>query len=85
MQMNADSGSRIIVFASYRDTVKEIASALGNVTSARPVEFIGQREGVTQKEQVKRLKEFSKGTYNVLVATSIGEETRAGHSQTASR
>jgi Fanconi anemia group M protein len=43
------------------------------------VKLIGQAEartgkGVSQKEQIKRLDEFREGKYNVLVATSVGEE-----------
>jgi len=67
-------GSRIIVFANYRESVREIVSSLEQVQGARPVEFVGQREGMTQKEQARRLGEFSRGLHNVLVATSIGEE-----------
>ena len=66
--------SRIIVFANYRDSVREIASSLAQVRGARPVEFMGQREGMTQREQASRLRDFSSGLYNVLVCTSIGEE-----------
>ena len=73
-QLSRSPESRIIVFANYRDTVKEIASSLEQVSGARPVEFVGQREGMTQKEQVQRLKDFSQGLHNVLVCTSIGEE-----------
>lgn len=73
-QLSDDPGSRVIVFANYRETVKEIVSSLGKVRGARPVEFVGQREGMTQEEQGKRLRDFSSGLHNVLVCTSIGEE-----------
>ncbi len=66
--------SKIIIFANYRNTVKEIVKALSGVSNARPVEFVGQKEGMTQKEQIKRIKEFSEGKYNILVATSVAEE-----------
>ncbi|MBI4020300.1 MAG: DEAD/DEAH box helicase [Candidatus Aenigmarchaeota archaeon] len=66
--------SRIIVFATYRETVKGIAAALGNLQNARPFEFIGQKGGLTQKEQIARLERFKSGEYNILVGTSISEE-----------
>jgi len=40
----------------------------------RAVKFIGQRKGLTQKRQISILRDFRDGLYNVLVATSIGEE-----------
>jgi ERCC4-related helicase len=73
-QLRETPRSRIIVFANYRDSVREIVSSLGQVTEAKPVEFVGQREGMTQKEQARRLKDFSSGLHNILVCTSIGEE-----------
>jgi Fanconi anemia group M protein len=73
-QLRENPQSRIIAFANYRDSVKEIVSSLEQVSGARPVEFVGQREGMTQKEQAQRLKDFSSGLHNVLVCTSIGEE-----------
>jgi Fanconi anemia group M protein len=73
-QLRAKPGSRIIVFANYRDSVREIVSSLRQVTGARPGEFVGQREGMSQKEQAERLSGFSSGEFNVLVCTSIGEE-----------
>ncbi len=47
---------------------------LSEVKSAEPIEFMGQREGLTQKEQKKRISEFREGKYNILVTTSVGEE-----------
>jgi ERCC4-related helicase len=73
-ELMENPASRIIVFANYRESVREIVSSLKQVRSARPVEFIGQREGMTQREQARRLKDFSQGLHNVLVCTSIGEE-----------
>jgi Fanconi anemia group M protein len=66
--------SKIIIFANYRGTVSEIVGVLGGIENARPVEFIGQRGGITQKEQVKRIEDFKLGIYNILVCTSVGEE-----------
>lgn len=66
--------SKIIVFANYRDTVKEIVGVLEKIPGARPIMLIGQKEGISQKEQIENIKEYEKGTYNCLVTTSIGEE-----------
>jgi Fanconi anemia group M protein len=45
----------------------------------RPIRFVGQSskykdKGLTQKQQVQIIEDFKKGTYNVLVATSVAEE-----------
>ncbi len=73
-QLRKKPESKIIIFANYRSTVKEIVDVLGRIKRAKPVEFIGQRSGITQKEQMKRLGDFRSGAYNVLVGTSISEE-----------
>jgi ERCC4-related helicase len=73
-EISRDPDSRIIVFANYRDSVREIVSVLSRIGGARPVEFVGQKEGLTQKEQLSRLRDFRDGAYNVLVGTSVSEE-----------
>ncbi|MCX6814175.1 MAG: DEAD/DEAH box helicase [Candidatus Aenigmarchaeota archaeon] len=69
-----EKDSKIIIFANYRESVKEIVSSLKNIEGVRPVEFVGQKEGLTQKEQIARLSDFRDGVYNVLVGTSVSEE-----------
>ncbi|KAG8091133.1 hypothetical protein GUJ93_ZPchr0011g28079 [Zizania palustris] len=72
--------SRVIIFAHYRDCVKEILCSLGNIDGelVRPAAFIGQNstgdqlKGQTQKMQQATLHKFRSGEYNILVATSIG-------------
>jgi ERCC4-related helicase len=73
-QLRENPESKTIIFANYRDTVSDIVKALSNVSSSRPIAFVGQREGMTQKLQEEYLNDFRKGRYNTLVATSIGEE-----------
>ncbi len=73
-QFRENPRSKIIIFANYRNMVKEIVNVLSRVEGSKPVEFMGQREGLTQKEQKKRISEFRKGNYNILVTTSVGEE-----------
>ncbi len=73
-ELSKNPDARIIIFANYRETVKEIANALSGIENARPSEFVGQREGMSQKEQARVIRNFSDGTYNILVATSVAEE-----------
>lgn len=73
-QLKEKPDSKIIIFANYRNMVRQIVEVISKVDDARPVEFMGQKEGLTQKEQKERVEEFRKGTYNVLVTTSVGEE-----------
>jgi len=68
---------KVIIFANYRSTVEKIKNILrGKGVSAE--EFIGQAvkngKGLTQEKQIETLKRFKDGEFNVLVATSIGEE-----------
>tara|TARA_A100001037_G_scaffold189259_1_gene169446 strand:+ start:4042 stop:5757 length:1716 start_codon:yes stop_codon:yes gene_type:complete len=78
-RLRRDPRSRVIVFATFRDTVSALELALSALDGARPVRFVGQSsrdgsEGLTAKQQVERLDEFRDGSANVLVATSVGEE-----------
>ncbi|KAI4241024.1 MAG: hypothetical protein L6R40_004772 [Gallowayella cf. fulva] len=76
----APSGTRIMVFAHYRDSAEEIARVLKrNEPMIRPRVFVGQAnskgsEGMGQKTQLDVIQKFKNGIYNTLVATSIGEE-----------
>lgn len=72
-QLKADSGSRIIVFSSYRSSVGQLVEFLGKIEGCRPVALVGQAE-LSQKEQVRVLTEFKSGEKNVLVGSSIAEE-----------
>ncbi|MBS3052999.1 MAG: hypothetical protein J4469_00690, partial [Candidatus Aenigmarchaeota archaeon] len=77
-ELKRNKFAKIIVFAQYRDTITRITEALEDVPLAAPVEFIGQAKkkgkGLSQKEQLQIINEFSMGFYNALVATQIGEE-----------
>ncbi|KAK6438236.1 3'-5' DNA helicase [Oleoguttula sp. CCFEE 5521] len=72
--------TRIMVFASYRDSTQDICRVLKrNEPMLRPSEFVGQAaskgsEGMNQKKQNAVIQDFKSGKFNVLVATSIGEE-----------
>ena len=73
-QMRKKPESKIIVFANFRDSVREISSILESIDGARPVMLIGQKEGLSQKEQIETIRQFEQDEYNTLVTTSIGEE-----------
>lgn len=76
LRRNADG--KIIIFATYRDTVSAIQQALSDISGANPVRFIGQanrgESGLSSGEQIETINSFREGRYNILVATSVGEE-----------
>jgi Fanconi anemia group M protein len=74
MQKYTTETSRIIIFTQYRNTADCIIDFIRSVKGVRPIKFIGQKSGMSQKEQINTIKEFKDGVYNVLVCTSIGEE-----------
>ncbi|KAI3320098.1 type III restriction enzyme [Xylariaceae sp. AK1471] len=77
---SASSNTRIIVFSEYRDSAEEIVRVLNtHQPLIRAAVFVGQAdskrsEGMKQAEQIQRIQKFKEGEFNVLVATSIGEE-----------
>ncbi|KAK3036008.1 hypothetical protein RJ639_031181 [Escallonia herrerae] len=72
--------SRVIIFSNFRGSVRDIMDALTNISEyVKATEFIGQSsgkisKGQSQKVQQAVLEKFRAGGYNVIVATSIGEE-----------
>ena len=69
-----DENARTIVFANYRNTIDEIVSFLNKEEKIKAAKLIGQKSGLTQKEQISTIKDFEDGTYNVMIGTSILEE-----------
>lgn len=79
-----DSGqvlsTRAIVFSEYRDSAEEIVRTLNkHKPMIKATIFVGQAdskrsEGMKQKQQIETIEKFRTGEFNVLVATSIGEE-----------
>ncbi len=70
---------RIMVFTNFRATAARLVEILNKVEGVSAVRLVGQasREkdsGLTQKKQTMILDDFKSGTFNVLVATQIGEE-----------
>lgn len=74
------SATRVMVFASYRDSTEDICRVLKrHEPMIRPHVFVGQaaskgQEGMDQKKQNAVIQDFKTGKYNTLIATSIGEE-----------
>ncbi|KAL1304021.1 hypothetical protein AAFC00_000462 [Neodothiora populina] len=75
-----DQSTRIMIFAHWRDSAEEIVRVMNrNQPMIRAHVFVGQAaskgsEGMNQKLQLNVIEKFKDGTYNTLVATSIGEE-----------
>lgn len=77
---NPTQSTKVIVFAEYRDSAEEIVRILNmHQPMIRARVFVGQAdskrsEGMKQAQQIKTIDDFKAGEFNVLVATSIGEE-----------
>ncbi|HII61734.1 DEAD/DEAH box helicase [Pyrococcus horikoshii] len=77
-QLKRKENSKIIVFTNYRETAKKVVEELMK-DGIKARRFVGQasREndrGMSQKEQKLILDAFARSEFNVLVATSVGEE-----------
>ena len=66
-------GKKVIVFAQYRDQIKQIEDLL-NAEGIPAKQFVGKKDGITRKIQEATIAEFREGKFEVLVASSIGEE-----------
>ncbi|KAJ6257821.1 ATP-dependent DNA helicase mph1 [Drechslerella dactyloides] len=75
-----ETDTKVIVFSNYRKSGEEILRVLKkHEPIIKPRIFVGQSagkngEGMSQKVQQDTVERFKKGEFNVLVATSIGEE-----------
>ena len=70
--------AKIMVFNQYRDNALDITRKLNTIANVQAKIFVGQQKkgetGLSQKEQKQMLDDFRQGLFNVIVATSIGEE-----------
>ena len=74
-EINCRPESKVIVFSHYRNTCDLLAEKLAGIEGASVGKLIGQSAGgLKQKEQTELLRSFRDGKYNVIVATSVGEE-----------
>lgn len=66
-------GKKVIIFVQFRDQITEIVSRLTSAGhTARP--FMGKRGTFTRAMQEETMDSFRRGEFDVLVASSIGEE-----------
>jgi Fanconi anemia group M protein len=64
---------KMIVFVQYRAQISRIVDVLkANGIGAK--QFVGKKDGVTKKVQEETIAEFREGKFEVMVASSIGEE-----------
>ncbi len=74
------SATRVIVFSEFRDSAEDIARVLNrHEPMIRASVFVGQAdskrsEGMNQAKQQETIAKFKSGKFNVIIATSIGEE-----------
>ncbi|KAB8074146.1 ATP-dependent DNA helicase mph1 [Aspergillus leporis] len=79
-ETDGQSSTRVMVFVHFRDSAEEVTRVLKRYEPMiRPHVFVGQSsakgsEGMGQKTQLDIVQKFKEGTYNTIVATSIGEE-----------
>jgi|TARA_B100002003_G_C14141723_1_gene548978 Fanconi anemia group M protein len=70
--------TKLIIFNQYRDNALDIKNKLNEIDDINAELFVGQTKkggtGLSQKDQKKVLDNFREGKFNVIVATSIGEE-----------
>ncbi|MBI5228984.1 DEAD/DEAH box helicase [Candidatus Micrarchaeota archaeon] len=68
-------GKSIIVFAHYRNSVRKLVEELNEIAGVDARQLVGRsNEGMSQKEQIQLLEKFRAKEFNVLVASSVGEE-----------
>ena len=67
---------KIIVFNQYRESGRMIEGELNKIEGVKAKVFVGQAKetGLSQKEQLVLIEEFSGNLMNCIVSTSIGEE-----------
>jgi ATP-dependent DNA helicase MPH1 len=74
------SSTRVIVFSEFRESAEDITRVLNrHGPMIRASVFVGQADskrsqGMNQQKQLETIQKFKAGVFNVIVATSIGEE-----------
>jgi len=69
-----EKDKKMIIFTQFRSTGEVIVNKINKIKGCRPSLFIGQSKGMNQKQQLDVIRDFKIDVYNVLVATSVGEE-----------
>jgi Fanconi anemia group M protein len=70
--LKENKDKKIIVFAQIRKTLDRIKEYCDK-NNIKAEKFVGKKE-MSRSEQIKLLKDFSEGKFNVLLSTSVGEE-----------
>ena len=73
-ELEKNQNSKFIIFANYRKTIEEIIEFLNKEKNIKAKKLIGQKSGLTQKQQIEAITDFSMNKFNVLIGTSIIEE-----------
>jgi len=77
-EVQKNQNAKIMVFNQYRDNALDIMGKLNRIANVKSKIFVGQQKkgetGLSQKGQKQMIEDFRNGLFNVLVATSIGEE-----------
>lgn len=66
-------GGKMILFTEYTDTAEDLTEFINTHDGIEAKKFVGQQE-MSQKQQQEVLQQFREGEFDVLVATSVGEE-----------
>ena len=66
-------GKKVILFVQYRDQIRRIKEVLDQ-NGYRSRIFVGKRDGFTRKDQEETMDAFRRDEFNILIASSIGEE-----------
>ncbi|MBW2996059.1 DEAD/DEAH box helicase [Candidatus Woesearchaeota archaeon] len=78
MPESDSSPIKIIIFNQYRDNAQNIVEEINKINNIQANLFVGQQKkkesGLSQKQQKEMLNQFRNNKFNVLVATSVGEE-----------
>lgn len=72
-------GGQVLIFTEYRDSAENLTDFFNEHDRIDAHKFVGQQNkknssGMTQSQQKETIQAFSDGEYDILVATSIGEE-----------
>jgi Fanconi anemia group M protein len=77
-EIKVNKDLKVMVFNQYRDNAGDIVKSINKIDGIKAELFVGQTKkkdtGLSQKQQKEVLDKFRVGEFNVLVATSIGEE-----------
>ncbi len=71
--LSSAKGKKTIIFVQYRDQINRIKEVLDQKGYASRI-FVGKRGGFTRKNQEETMDAFRKDEFNILIASSIGEE-----------